>query len=273
VLAPTGLAAQLGEEELRVHRADEAPQRLAARGDDVRGALGLHGPGQAAEQRPDLLLDETDQRVAIAQGVVDREAQRLVVAAGAINSGDVRNGSLLGGDIRNGAITSSKVKDGTITSNDLSSGVKALLPANGTTTGFSAQEVVRKAGPASQPGAADVATLKGLAPGTYLLTAKTTIVSTRPDQGLGTVLQNPKTISAACTLSAGGDQDDARHPIITPYSNSPQTINLQLTRTTSAPIDVKLACSAPETTWRARAPARCAATASVTVATTSAGRR
>jgi hypothetical protein len=168
------------------------------------------------------------------------------VATGAINSGDVRNGSLLGGDIRNGAITSSKVKDGTITSNDLSSGVKALLPANGTTTGFSAQEVVRKAGPASQPGQADVATLKGLAPGTYLLTAKTTIVSTRPDQGLGTVLQNPKTISAACTLSAGGDQDDARHPIITPYSNSPQTINLQLTRTTSAPIDVKLACSASQ---------------------------
>ena len=50
------LAAQLGEQQLRVHRADQLAQRLGARGDDLGGAVGLDLAGEAVEQRADLLL-------------------------------------------------------------------------------------------------------------------------------------------------------------------------------------------------------------------------
>ena len=74
-------AAQLGEQELRVHRADEVAQRLGARRDDLHRALDLDLAGEPIEQRPDLLLHERLERIAVAQGVEDREPELLVVAA------------------------------------------------------------------------------------------------------------------------------------------------------------------------------------------------
>ena len=44
---------------------------------------GVSSPVEPLEQHADLLLDERRERVAVAQRVVDREAERLVVAAGA----------------------------------------------------------------------------------------------------------------------------------------------------------------------------------------------
>ena len=50
------LAAQLGEQQLGVHGADELAQRLGARGDDVRRALDADLAGEPLEQVADLLL-------------------------------------------------------------------------------------------------------------------------------------------------------------------------------------------------------------------------
>ena len=66
-----------------MHRADQVAQWLGARGDDLHGALDLDLAGEALEQRADLLDDQRLQRRAVAQGVEDREAELLVVAAGA----------------------------------------------------------------------------------------------------------------------------------------------------------------------------------------------
>ena len=52
-------------------------------GDDLRRAVGVDLAGQALEQHAHLLLDQRLERLAVAQRVVDREADRLVVAPGA----------------------------------------------------------------------------------------------------------------------------------------------------------------------------------------------
>src|SRR3569832_2562903 len=75
------LASQLGEQQLRVQRADLLAQRRGAGGDDLDRAVLLDGPGEAAEQHAHLLLDERRERLAVADRVVDGEADRLVVAA------------------------------------------------------------------------------------------------------------------------------------------------------------------------------------------------
>ncbi len=77
------LGAELGEQQLGVDRPDQLAQRLRAGRDDLVRALHLDLAGEAVEQRAQLLLDERLERLAVAQGVVDGEAERLVVAAGA----------------------------------------------------------------------------------------------------------------------------------------------------------------------------------------------
>ena len=75
------LPAQLGQQQLGVHRADQLAQRLGARRDDLGGAVDLDLAGEAVEQRPDLLLDQRCERLAVAERLVDGEAEPLVVAA------------------------------------------------------------------------------------------------------------------------------------------------------------------------------------------------
>src|SRR4051794_2546835 len=49
---------ELGDQQLGVQGADQLPQRLGARADDLRGARAVDLSGQAIEQPPDLLRSE-----------------------------------------------------------------------------------------------------------------------------------------------------------------------------------------------------------------------
>jgi hypothetical protein len=139
--------------------------------------------------------------------------------------------------------SSKQIRDHTIEAVDLAPGT--IPPAT------TAQEAFRKAGPEHQPaGAHTVATLPQLAPGTYLLLAKTTMTTDLTDQGLlGEILKADKTIAGHCILSSGGDQDDARAPIATPYTETPSTMNMQLTRTIDTPTDIAVTCDS-NYAWR-----------------------
>ena len=84
----------LVEEEVRVlleRLGGEDPEKVV---DIIRAGREL--AGQPVEQHPDLLLDERPERVAVAQRVVDREAERLVVAAGAEAHDRVDHGDVVG---------------------------------------------------------------------------------------------------------------------------------------------------------------------------------
>ena len=173
------------------------------------------------------------------------------VKAHSLQGSDIKNRSITGLNVAGDAITSPKIKDGSITSNDLSSGLKGSLGgvAGGGITGT---EAVRKQGPQNQSaGAHQIATVSQLAPGTYALFAKTTITPNLGNDGLGELLRQSKTVNAECVLEAGGDQDNARQTVASPGSVSPSTVNLQLTRTLSAPTDVKVSCTVNDYTWSA----------------------
>jgi hypothetical protein len=180
------------------------------------------------------------------------------IATGAVTSSDVKNSSLAGIDIKNksisggdladGAITSSKVKSNTITAEKLAPAVRNTLQGQGLT----AQEAVRKTGPENvAAGGASVARITQLQPGTYFVTAKTTITGVAGDLGLGELLRPNKTASAECTLDIGGDVDKARTAVATPGSETPGTVNMQMTRTLDTPTDAILTCSVTNVPWRA----------------------
>jgi len=180
------------------------------------------------------------------------------IATGAVTSSDVKNSSLAGIDIKNksisggdladSAITSSKVKSNTITAEKLAPAVRNTLQGQGLT----AQEAVRKTGPENvAAGGASVARITQLQPGTYFVTAKTTITGVAGDLGLGELLRPNKTASAECTLDIGGDVDKARTAVATPGSETPGTVNMQMTRTLDTPTDAILTCSVTNVPWRA----------------------
>lgn len=172
------------------------------------------------------------------------------IRTGAVNSGDIKNGSVSGVDIRSGAIGDRQLKNNAVTSDKLSSSLRNTLRGS-TANGFTAQEVVRKAGPDNQaPGQRVVATLSQLQPGTYMLTAKTTLSPQITDQGLGELLRQTKTGEGHCQLDAAGDVDDSRTTILSPYSQHPSTVNLQMTRTIDTPVDIKLVCDS-NVQWKA----------------------
>jgi hypothetical protein len=178
-------------------------------------------------------------------------------AAGVLitKSTQIKNNVITGSKIKSGSITSSDIKDGTISSKDLrkSTKVGASSVSGGSGT-VSASEAVRKVGPTKQKaGQALVATLPQLAPGTYVLLAKSTISTDVSNMGLLFELLKPdKTINAECILAAGGDQDNGRSGIASPGSqSSPSTVNLQMTRTIDAPTDVTLTCNVNDVNWQA----------------------
>src|SRR5579884_3363874 len=65
LLTLSPLPPQFGQQQLGVHRADELPQRLGARGDDLGRPVDLDPAGQAVEQDPHLLRDQRLQRLEI----------------------------------------------------------------------------------------------------------------------------------------------------------------------------------------------------------------
>lgn len=172
------------------------------------------------------------------------------IKSGVVNSGDLRNGGVAGVDIASGAVGGRQLKNNVVTSDKLSASLRNTLRGS-TANGFTATEVVRKVGPENQaPGQRVVATMTALPPGTYALTAKTTLSPQITDQGLGELLRPTKTGEGHCQLDAAGDVDDARTTILSPYSQHPSTVNLQMTRTVDTPVDIKLVCDS-NIQWKA----------------------
>ncbi len=163
------------------------------------------------------------------------------VKTGSINSGDIANGSIKGGDIASGALTARELRA------DLRTSVERREST-------SATEVVRAQGPtatAENGGSQVVATLKSLAPGSYLIMAKTALSSASEQQkGLLDAVLNSETHLGKCTLDAAGTSDEQSGTIISPASKSPAPLSMQLTRTIASPINVVLRCES-DTAWRA----------------------
>lgn len=145
--------------------------------------------------------------------------------------------------IAKGAVSTSELKAGAVGTDQLAPGVKSALSAAGTSSNFVATEAVRADGPSSGAGPADVASVKALGIGTYLITATTTLAPTATDAGLvPELLKGSKNGEGHCRLDAAGDLADGYAPIAAPYALFSNTINLQITRTLSAPADIKLTC-------------------------------
>jgi tetratricopeptide (TPR) repeat protein len=77
------LTEQLGDHQLGVHRRDQVLEGLGARFEHLDDPLGRNLAGEALHHHLDLLADEVFEGGLVAQGVVDGEADLLVVAAGA----------------------------------------------------------------------------------------------------------------------------------------------------------------------------------------------
>lgn len=180
------------------------------------------------------------------------------IASGAVTSSDIRNSTITGVDIKNkairggdladGAVTGKQVKANTISADKLAPAVRNTLQGQGLT----AQEAVRKAGPENvAAGGASIARITQLQPGTYFVTAKTTITGVAGDLGLGELLRPNKTAGAECTLEIGGDVDKSRTVVATPGAETPGTVNMQMTRTIDTPTDAILTCSVTNVPWRA----------------------
>ncbi|WP_354701132.1 hypothetical protein DSM112329_01439 [Paraconexibacter sp. AEG42_29] len=175
------------------------------------------------------------------------------VKAGALSGTDLANKTIKNAQLANSAVDGRAIKSGSIESSDLSKSVKSSLAGAGTSAGFTATESVRKDGPqVNQTGSATVAKLSALAPGTYVLTAKTVVSGVQPPgAGLVTELLKPnKTASARCKLDAAGDSDESVVPIAFPFALNSDTVTLQLTRTVGTTTDVVLSCES-NISWRA----------------------
>jgi hypothetical protein len=168
------------------------------------------------------------------------------IKANAVNSGDIKDGTLANRDIKNNAVDSNKVRNGSLALDDLSSGARASL----TDAETQALEAFRKVGPSDvEPSKVTrVITLANVPPGTYAIFGKTVMT---PNQASGGLLNQGHTVSAHCTLDAGGDKDEGRTIIATPGAIAPSTVYTQITRSFGSVGTVTLDCDANESTWRA----------------------
>jgi hypothetical protein len=153
------------------------------------------------------------------------------------DSSQVRAQSITGSDVKNGSLTGLDIADGSISAKELKEGVlQSALPT--------AREVFKKTSPAGLLGVQTLATLPALTPGTYVIFAKTTLGPPPGDNGLlDAALKQNKTVVGRCALNAAGDEDVASGKIVSPGSQEPVTLNMQLTRTIAEPGDVKLVCA------------------------------
>jgi hypothetical protein len=165
------------------------------------------------------------------------------VKAGALSGTDLARHSLKNDQLANSAVDGRTIKSGSIESSDLSSGVRSALSSAGTSADFVATEAVRKDGPSSPAGQMNVASIKALAPGTYMIIANTTMAPTAANAGLlPELLKEPKNGEGHCRLDAAGDLHDAYAPIASPYALYANTMSLQITRTLAQPSDITLIC-------------------------------
>src|SRR3954453_21396566 len=76
------LSRELRHEQLRVQRRDQVLERLGAGGHELDRAIRVHLAREPRHQDLDLLLDQSLESTLVTQGVIDREPDPLVVAAG-----------------------------------------------------------------------------------------------------------------------------------------------------------------------------------------------
>ena len=168
------------------------------------------------------------------------------------SSSQIRNGAVTGLDVRNKSLRGGDLMDRTVGLRQLRGDVRSAI--GGSVSGTSATEVVRANGPvqsAENGGNAVVATLRGLAAGTYFISAKTVIASASPEQkGLLDAVLNSETRNVKCILDAAGNDDQSLGTIITPGSKSPANLKMQLTRSVATTFDVTLRCES-DTAWSA----------------------
>ncbi len=170
------------------------------------------------------------------------------VRAGSLSGSDVKARSLTNRTLASGAVDGRAIKEGAVGTDQLATSVRSALGGQG----LNATESIRKDGPSvPNGGRALVATLRGLTPGIYALSAKVVVSPLDPSGGiLGELLKTAKTANARCTLDAAGDSDDAAAPIGTPFALYANTLNLQLTRTLAATADITLTCDT-NAAWKA----------------------
>lgn len=163
-------------------------------------------------------------------------------AASQITSKEIKNGTIQGVDI----------KKGTILSSNLSSGLQKVVSKNGgssvtaSSTGRTAYEAVRKAGPENVPAntIVTVATLTVPA-GAYAITANTVMTAfTGTTNPLEALFGSNGSLTGTCTLDAAGVMDSSLQTIVVNDRQTPATLGMQETRTVGAPMDIKLNCSA-----------------------------
>jgi hypothetical protein len=138
--------------------------------------------------------------------------------------------------IRNNSIKSVDIKNRTIKKKDLQKGVVGTLNAG-------VVEAARPSGPTDVNGGEHVpytrvATLSGLAPGHYVIFAKTN-VSHYLSAG-----------EAYCRLIAGDETDRAAHGT-RPKGNPPETFNLEMVHTFNATGAAVLECKTTTSSWTA----------------------
>jgi hypothetical protein len=155
------------------------------------------------------------------------------------SSSQIKNGIITSADIRNGSVRGTDIKNGTITQNKL----KTPAPAGGPTTAYHA---VRKAGPEGQPANVNVAVATLTVPaGAYKVTAQTVMTALPGPQGLLAGLTNEVgAVGGRCRLDAAGDVTESLQNIVVNGRGAPATLVMQTTRTTGAPSDFVLECSA-----------------------------
>jgi hypothetical protein len=172
-------------------------------------------------------------------------------AASQITSKNIKNGTIQNADIKNGTIQSGKLSKGL--QNALSKNSGASTSASSVAgAGGQAYEAVRKAGPENVPANTIVTVETMTVPaGAYVITANTIMTAfTGTSNPLESLFGTNGSLTGTCTLDAGGVAANALQTIVIDNRQTPATLGMQETRTTGAPMDVKLNCSAT-IPWRA----------------------
>ena len=148
--------------------------------------------------------------------------------------------------IAKGAVNSGDVKDGSLKLSDLETSARAAIGGEQA----SAVETFRKDGPADVPrGEERVIATANLEPGAYAIFSKTVLTPGPGEEE--SLLGNEYGASAHCILRAGEDRDETRALLTSPGYNAPGELSNQITATFASAGTVKLSCDSPDRGWRA----------------------
>jgi hypothetical protein len=179
---------------------------------------------------------------------------------GVVTSSHIRNSTITNADVRARSLNGSRLQNNTITLSKLRDTTqralvrRAAASVTGSSTGgpgAKAIEAYRKAGPDRDSGGREtLATLRSLAPGSYLILAATTITTPADPRGLGELFRSDRVAAAECTLDAGGDSTKGQTNYAFHGQAGAASVSMQITRTLGRPADVVLSCQG-NYPWRA----------------------